>query len=603
MLKKKMCIGMNLNSKKLKLAALSLAMGFGFPAYAKSPADPNKVLNIAYEAPDDGFDTVKTYNFYSGSIAQAIFEPLLKYDYLARPAQLVPNTAVSMPKIEQEGKVYIFKIQPNIYFSDDAAFKGKPRELVAQDYIYSMMRIMDPKNRSPTYSFIEGKIVGGDAAVAQAKKTGQFNYDAVIPGLKALDKYTLQITLTRPDYNFPYILAYATFSGTAREVVEFYGDRIAQHPVGTGPYQLSKYVPRSRIELVANPKYRGFTWNFKSTGSSWDNRLIKEMQGKKMPQIGKVSISIIEEEQSRWLAFKSGQLDFDKLTSNAVPQALNGKQLKPELVKQGIQHFPNKDAEITYTMFNMQDPTVGGFGLEKVALRRAISLAYNQAEAIKQLYKGQAVKSEMLVPEGVQGFNPNYRSSVAYNPLLANKLLDRFGYKKGGDGYRRLPNGQPLTLKFMTENSSSSVIQSELWKKNLDAIGLRADFVVSNFADNLKAAMQCKYMIWGGAWIADYPEGENFAQLLYGPNSAQGNLSCYQSKAYDALYTQAMALPPPQRLPFYEKLSRQIEADNPWIIHNSRIRNWLLHPQIQGFKAHPMMNTNWQYLDIQPIKK
>ncbi len=80
-----MCIGMNLNSKKLKLAALSLAMGFGFSAYAKSPADPNKVLNIAYEAPDDGFDTVKTYNFYSGSIAQAIFEPLLKYDYLARP--------------------------------------------------------------------------------------------------------------------------------------------------------------------------------------------------------------------------------------------------------------------------------------------------------------------------------------------------------------------------------------------------------------------------------------------------------------------------------------------------------------------------------------
>ncbi len=103
---------------------------------------------------------------------------------------------------------------------------------------------------------------GGDAVVAEAKKSGQFNYDAAIPGLKALDHYTLQITLTRPDYNFPYILAYATFSGTAREVVEFYGNRIAQHPVGTGPYQLSKYVPRSRIELVANPNYRGFYMEF-----------------------------------------------------------------------------------------------------------------------------------------------------------------------------------------------------------------------------------------------------------------------------------------------------------------------------------------------------
>ncbi|MEG0344694.1 MAG: ABC transporter substrate-binding protein, partial [Acinetobacter sp.] len=309
------------------------------------------------------------------------------------------------------------------------------------------------------------------------------------------------------------------------------------------------------------------------------------------------------EEQSRWLAFKSGQLDFDKLTSNAVPQALNGNQLKPDLQKLGIQHFPNKDAEITYTMFNMKDPIVGGFSLDKIALRRAISMSYNQTEAIKQLYKGQAVKAEMFIPDGVQGNNPKYRSSVGYNPLLANKLLDRFGYKKGKDGYRTLPNGQPLTLRYNTENSSSSIIHSELWKKNLDAIGVRVEFKVSNFADNMKEAMQCKYMMWGGAWIADYPEGENFAQLLYGPNSARGNLSCYQSKAYDALYDKAMVLLPEKRQPFYEQMNRQIEAENPWIVHTTRVRNWLIHPQVQGYKAHPMMNTTWQYLDVQPVKK
>ena len=591
-----------MEAKKLRIAILTLLISSGCMLQAKAAAQPNKILHVAIEAPDDGFDMVKTYNFYSGKIAEVIFEPLLKYDYLARPVQLVPNTVQGLPRIEQNGKVYIFKIKPGIYFSPDPAFKGQRRELKAQDYIYSIQRILDPKNRSTTYSFIDGKIVGGNQANALAKKTGKFNYDAPIAGLKALDPYTLQITLTRPDYNFQYILAYVTFGATAREVVEYYGDRIAQHPVGTGSYQLSKYVPRSKIELTANPYYRGFVWNFKSTGSAWDNRLVQEMSGKQMPQIGKVEVSIIEEEQSRWLAFKTGQLDFDKLTANAVPQALDGQKLKPELVKQGIQHYPNKDPEITYTMFNMKDPTVGGFGLDKIALRRAITLSFNQDEAIKQLYKGQAVRSEMLVPDGVQGFNPNYRSSLAYNPVLANKLLDRFGYKKGADGYRTLPNGKALTLKFMTENSSSSVVQSELWKKNLDAIGIRVDFQVSNFADNLKAATQCKYMLWGGAWIADYPEGENFAQLLYGPNSAQGNLSCYQSKSYDALYQQMLALPPQQRLSYYEKLSRQIEADNPWIIHSSRIRNWLLHPQVQGFKAHPMMNTNWQYLDIQPVK-
>ncbi|HAV4995937.1 MULTISPECIES: ABC transporter substrate-binding protein [Acinetobacter] len=594
---------MNLKLKFFKLAILSLAITSIPCAYAITPAQPNKILHVAYEAPDDGFDMVKTTNFYSASIAEAIFEPLLKYDYLARPLQLVPYTAESMPKVEQDGKVYIFKIKPGIYFTDDPAFKGKRRELVAEDYIYSIKRILDPKNRAPSVSFLDGKLLGADAVVAQAKKTGKFDYAVPIAGLKATDRYTLQFTLTRQDYNFPYILAYIAFGAVAKEIVDYYGDRIGMHPVGTGPYMLSKYVPRSKVELVANPDYRGFVWNFKSTGTPWDNQLVKEMSGKKMPQIGKVVVSIIEEQQSRWLAFQSGQLDFDKLTADAVPQALDGNQLKASFQKKGIKHFPYKEPEMTYTMMNMRDPVIGGFSPEKIALRRAITLAYDQKESIKQAYKGQAVRAEMFIPEGVNGYNPKYKSSVGYNPRLANKLLDYYGYKKGADGYRTLPNGKPLVLKINNENSSAAVILSELWKKNLDAIGIRADFKVSNFADNLKAATQCKYMIWSGAWIADYPEGDNFAQLLYGPNAGQGNHACYQSKTYDALYTQAIHLPPQQRLPYYEKLNRQIEADNPWIIHVTRIRNWLIRPQVQGFKPHPMINTSWQYLDITPVKK
>ena len=592
-----------MKSTLLQLSAIALAMTLGNTVQASTSAQADKVLHVAFEAPDDGFDMVKTYNYYSGSVAQAIFEPLLRYDYLARPITLVPNTAESLPKIEQDGRVYTFKLKKGILYAPDPAFKGKKRELVAEDYVYAMQRIMDPKNTSPTYSFIDGKILGAEQVIKNAKKTGKFNYDAPIEGLKALDPYTLQIKLTRSDYNFQYIMAYISFSGVAREVVEFYGDRIAQHPVGTGPYMLGKYVPRSRIELVANPNFRGFIWDFKSSGSALDQRLIQEMQGKKMPQIGKVNVSIIEEEQSRWLAFKTGQLDLDKLTANAVEQALDGGKLKPEFTKKGIQLHPNKDIELTFTMMNMRDPVVGGTSLDKIALRRAITMSYNQAEAIKHLYKGQAIHAQMFLPEGVSGYNQNYRSSIAYNPLLANKLLDRFGYKKGADGYRTLPNGQPLILKMNTTNNSSSMISSELWKKSLDAVGLKVEFNVSNFADNLKAATQCKYMMWGGAWIADFPEGENFAQLLYGPNAGQGNLSCYESPTYDVLYKEAMLLPPEQRHAYYEKMNRQIEAENPWIIHGTRIRNWVVQPQVKGYKPHPMSSSLWHYLDIEPTKK
>ncbi|MDH0666409.1 ABC transporter substrate-binding protein [Acinetobacter junii] len=588
-----------MKSKFFTVALFSTVIVFAPLGNAKTPAQADKVLRIAFEAPDDGFDMVKTFNFYSGNVADVIFERLLQYDYLANPVKLVPATAQSMPVIKENGKVYIFKIKPSIYFTADPAFKGQRRELIAEDYVYSVKRILDPKNHSSSYAFIDQKIVGANALVEQAKQTGRFNYDAKIEGVKALDRYTLQFTLTQPDYNFPYILAYSTFGATAREVVDYYKDRLGMHPVGTGPYMLSKYVPRSKIELVANPDYRGFVWNFKSTGTAWDNQLVKEMTGKKMPQIGKVNISIIEEEQSRWLAFQSKQLDFDKLTSSSIPKVLDqNNQLKPAMRQKGIRLYPNKEAEITYTMLNMRDPIIGGNNLDKIALRRAIAMSFNVDEYIRILRKGQAVKAEMLVPAGVNGHNPKYRSSIGYNPSLANKLLDHFGYKKGADGYRNLPNGKALVLKINTESGSSSVMYSELWKKNLDAIGVRADFRVSNFADNLKAATQCQYMIWGGAWHADYPEGENFTQLLYGPNVGRGNQSCYSSSAYDGLYKQAMQQPPEKRMPYYEKMSRQIEADNPLILQDTRIRNWVIQSHVQGFKAHPIMNSNWQYLDI-----
>ncbi|MFV5594261.1 ABC transporter substrate-binding protein [Acinetobacter junii] len=588
-----------MKSKFFTVALFSTVIVFAPLGNAKTPAQADKVLRIAFEAPDDGFDMVKTFNFYSGNVADVIFERLLQYDYLANPVKLVPATAQSMPVIKENGKVYIFKIKPGIYFTADPAFKGQRRELIAEDYVYSVKRILDPKNHSSSYAFIDQKIVGANALVEQAKQTGRFNYDAKIEGVKALDRYTLQFTLTQPDYNFPYILAYSTFGATAREVVDYYKDRLGMHPVGTGPYMLSKYVPRSKIELVANPDYRGFVWNFKSTGTAWDNQLVKEMTGKKMPQIGKVNISIIEEEQSRWLAFQSKQLDFDKLTSSSIPKVLDqNNQLKPAMRQKGIRLYPNKEAEITYTMLNIRDPIIGGNNLDKIALRRAIAMSFNVDEYIRILRKGQAVKAEMLVPAGVNGHNPKYRSSIGYNPSLANKLLDHFGYKKGVDGYRNLPNGKALVLKINTESGSSSVMYSELWKKNLDTIGIRADFRVSNFADNLKAATQCQYMIWGGAWHADYPEGENFTQLLYGPNVGRGNQSCYSSSAYDGLYKQAMQQPPEKRMPYYEKMSRQIEADNPLILQDTRIRNWVIQSHVQGFKAHPIMNSNWQYLDI-----
>ena len=581
----------------LAIAALAGSTG----AYANTnPADPSKVIRTAFEAADDGFDMVKTQNFYSGWVSEVIFETLLTYDYLARPAKLVPETAEAMPEISEDGKTYTFHIKKGIYFAPDPAFKGVRRELTAEDYIYTLKRVLDPKNRSPSANFLNGKIVGLDELAAQAQKTGHFDYQTPIAGLQALDRYTLKVVLNAKDYNFLNVVAYSAFGAMAHEVVDAYGQQSAQHPVGTGPYMLEKYVPRSKIILVANPEYRGFTWDFKSSGDAIDKQIIKDMQGKRMPQVGRVEISIIEENQSRWLAFQGKQIDFDKMPELAALSVLDGDKLKPEYAEQGIQLQRIVDAGITYTVLNMKDPVIGGYTNDKIALRRAIAMVYNNKEEATLLRNGQAVKLESIIAPGVGGYDPKYRSSIDYNPALANKLLDHFGYKRGADGYRTMPDGKPLLLKSTSNQGGINTEISELWKRGLDLIGIRTQFVVSNFADNLKAATSCELMMWGAAWSADYPEAENFMQLLYGPNAGRGNHGCYQSPAFDALYVKAMSLPlGEERNKIYLEMNRQMEADTAWVLNTGRIRSWLVRPWVKGFKKHPILHSDWQYVDVE----
>ncbi|MBI5923066.1 MAG: ABC transporter substrate-binding protein [Betaproteobacteria bacterium] len=582
-----------------------LALGVGLcltllSGICSAAADPNKVIHAAFEAPDDGFDPVKTTNLYSGWINESIYENLLTYDYLARPAKLVPLTAEAMPEVADGGKTFTFRIRKGIYFTPDPAFKGRKRELTAQDYAYTFKRLLDPVNRSPSASMLEGKIVGLDALAAQAKKTGKFDYAAPVAGLEIPDRYTLRVRLNQQDYNFLYVTAYHSLAAVAREVVEAYDQQSSAHPVGTGPYLLKEYVPRSKIVLEANPDYRGYTWNFAASGEPWDEQVVRDMKGKQMPQVGRVEINIIEEEQSRWLAFQGGQLDLDKLPQIAAPVVMDGDRLKPEFSGQGLTVYRKLEPEITYTLFNLRDPVIGGYTPEKIALRRAMVMSYNIKEEIALIRKGLATKAEMIVPVGVVGNDPNYRSSIPYDPDLASRLLDHFGYKRGADGYRTFPDGKPLTVNMRRETQSVSLQYGELWKRSLEKIGLRLNITVSNFADNLKAATECQLPSWGAAWYADFPEGENFLQLLYGPNAGQGNHGCYQSAAFDALYKQFVATPPgAERNRLAIEMNRQMEADTPWSLHTSRIRYWLLRPWVKGFKKHPILQSDWKYLDVE----
>ena len=189
-----------------------------FASCLAGAADPAKILRIVLPRAETGFDPALASEIYSGAVIAAIMEPLLTFDYLARPVKVIPLTAAALPEITDNGRTYTFRIRPGIVFADDPAFKGKPRELTADDYVYAIKRLVDPANRSPNAFYVAGKIVGLDEAAAEASKpNAKFDYSATINGLEAIDRHILRIRLKSIDYTFADIVALPSLAAVARE--------------------------------------------------------------------------------------------------------------------------------------------------------------------------------------------------------------------------------------------------------------------------------------------------------------------------------------------------------------------------------------------------
>jgi oligopeptide transport system substrate-binding protein len=580
-----------------------LGSGSGAGPLAVSPAlsaDGKKVVRIPFVIAESGFDPVTANDLYSSEVIDGIFDTVLSYDYLARPAKLAPKLAAEMPLVEDGGVRWTIKLVKGAYFSPHEVFGGKKREVTATDVAYSFKRHYDDSVKPVWRFLIDGKIVGLNDWYEKGKKANALAWDEPVAGLKVIDPHTLQITLTKPDFNFGYVLAHVAMGIVAREVVEKYPNDVQSHPVGSSAYYLKEWVRGQRIILEKNPNWRGGTWDFKANeNDAYDPVIVKAMQGKPLAQIDRVEIFPIEEEQSRWLAFKNKQIDFINMPQPFLKQAFVGGVMVPELVAQGIRVQKAVDPEFTYTYFQWSDPTWGGSELHKVALRRAVAFAINRDDEIEVIRKGNAIRAEFIIPQGVVGHQSNFKSNVGYNPALANALLDKFGYKKGADGFRNKPDGSPLVFKYTSTPTALEREFDELYSKNLEAIGIRYETDKEKFADSIKREKRCQIAIRGAAWIADYPDGDNFTQLLYSKNIGESNNGCYKSAVYDKLYEQSAALPDgPERDKIYIEMQKQFEADTPWVLGVTRRRNQMVHPWVIGYKRHPVMLANWMFYDI-----
>ena len=572
-------------------------------AAACAQAAEPKVLRYAFEVAETSFDPHRISDVYSNIVNQAMFEAPLTYDYLARPLKMRPQTLAAMPELSADGTTYTLKVKPGIYFADDPAFKGQKRELVAADYIYSFKRLLDPKVRASQISEVEPYIVGAEEAAVRARKLNHFDYDAPIEGLKVLDRYTFQIKLRAPLGIFMFQFTDCRIAcALAREVVEHYGEDIGSHPVGTGPYRLGFWKRSSKMVFEKNPNYREQYFDAEATDER-GREILAQMKGRRIPQVDRIEVSIIEETQPRWLSFLNGEMDLIFLVPEEFAhKGFPGNKVAANLARRGIRMEQLPALDLTYNFFNMRDPVVGGYTPEKVALRRAISLSYKTADEINIIRKGQAVAAEAPWSPGVAGYDPNFHTTAGeYDVPKAKALLDMFGYvDRDGDGWREMPDGSPLVINFSSTPTNRDAQFDELWKRSLDDIGVRLNVLKAKWPDILKAARAGKVQFWQLGGSASIPDADTWLASLYGPNP-DGNMARFRLPAYDRIYEKARSLQDsPERTKLYQELARLVIAYAPWKVNTNRIRTDMWYPPVKGYRRSPMLTYNfWKYIDVE----
>lgn len=549
-----------------KLRALAAALTLSLATAAPAALAAGKVLHAFLSTGETGLDPAVASDLASLSLLENLFEPMLRYDYEARPVKLAPSSLREMPTSDASGKVWTFHLKPGMFFSDDPAFNGKKREVTAADYKFAIERLLDPALKSPWSFMFEDKLAD----------------------LRTLDKYTLRLTLKEPDPSLLFYLALPATGAVAKEVTDAYGSQVGNHPVGSGPFVIEEWKRSDKITLAANKDYH----------QVW--------RGQHLPIVDKVEVKIMEEYQSRVLGFLNGEFDYiEQVPESMRDMVLDPSSAKPvlkqDLAQRGMVLSPFPVLQTYYMWMNMDDPVIGGYSKEKVALRRAIALGYNSPEDISLLKKGLAIPAQSPLPPNVLGYDPAYRSPISYNPKLAKALLDRFGYKPGKDGFRTLPNGQPLALVMHSEPTMVGRLRDELWRKNLNALGIRVSFKTDKKTEIIKASRLGKVQMFETNWIADFPDGDNFFQLLYGPNSGRANYARFNLPDYNSRYEKARQLSDgPERNALYRELNQLIHAYNPWVLLIHPISADIQQPWLKNYNRHPVELTNWRYLDIEP---
>ncbi len=570
--------------------------------YISASLSAESVYKHAFIGTPLTLDPVAFSDLYANKVASAIYDCLYQYKYLKSPLELKPMLARAMPQVSKDGLTLRIPLKKNIIFADDPAFpNAKGRELVAEDFVYSMKRHFDPKYVSTSRWMWADTIVGLD-------EWGQNggDYKKSVEGLRALDRYTIEIRLKKPYPQFIHTLALGNAAIVPQEAVEKYGKELAFHPVGSGPWKLSSF-DMSKAVLVKNPNYRKEAFDPYAEGyneAQYGFTGIAKLAGKFPPFVDKIEIYFLEQDSTLWNSFTKGNevqfgtvpvLQFHKIVKSTHPLILH----KPY----SDRYKASEELESAYHFFafNMENPEIGNNAdpirnKRNRALRCAIRKAYNWQQLINRVFYGLGKAFPGIVPPNIQGFDPTLsRESVELDIEGAKKLMKEHGWNAAN-----LPK-----LRYSGFSSVINKQQYEMFKGWMSKIGYPPEKIsfdmYAQFGDYAKVLHEKKVMTLSVAWFFDFPDAQNSYQLYYGPHSSPGsNVSNYRNAEYDKLFEQASILDEgEERSRIYRRMNEILLDDCVVISGYARTRIHMWHKNVIIYPVEFSSGDYFRYVAVE----
>jgi ABC-type transport system substrate-binding protein len=291
-----------------------------------------------------------------------------------------------------------------------------------------------------------------------------------------------------------------------------------------------------------------------------------------------------------------GSLEYVGIPKDNFSTAIDSTtgDLKADLAGKGVKLAKVPQMDVTYIAFNMEDPVVKKLGPD---FRKAFALAMDEKQLIQLFYNGRGIAAQTPVPPGILGYDETYVNPyVSHNPTRAKELLAKAGYPEG----KGLPE-----LVYETAEGTDSRQQAEWIQNQLAAVGIKIRVNANRFSELTEKINQRKAQLWGIAWGADYPDAENFLQLLYSGNAAPGpNGSNFKNAEYDTLYLQMKVMfDSPERRKIINRMKDIFAEQMPWVPNLHRVEFYLNHPWLNNFKFTTIHGSFAKYLRVDPTKK